>query len=58
MVAYGKLQFRPDAKGVARITQIDAPPDPKVAQFFKEMPQRERRLSRTGRNCFNVLRTA
>jgi hypothetical protein len=52
-----KFDFGPGAKEFARIPKIDAPPYPKVAQFFKEKPQRGRRPSRTGRNCFNVLRT-
>jgi hypothetical protein len=40
-VRLAKLQFGPDSKestskGFARITQIDAPPYPKVAHFLKE----------------------
>jgi hypothetical protein len=30
------LILEPSSKGFARITQVDAPPNPKVAQFFKE----------------------
>jgi hypothetical protein len=44
--------------GFARITQIDAPPNPKVAQFFKELPQRERRFVGTVRKLPHVHRTA
>jgi len=31
-----KFKFGPGAKEFARIPKIDAPPYPKVAQFFKE----------------------
>jgi hypothetical protein len=52
-----KFYFGPGAKDLPELPKIDAPPYPKVAQFFKEMPKRGRRFSKTGRNCFNVLRT-
>src|SRR5208282_4320008 len=45
-------------QGFARITQIDAPPNPKVAQFFKEVPHRGRRFVRTIGILHHVQRTA
>src|SRR5713226_6473798 len=65
MVDYGQAAIRARFKrnqvqrDLPESTQIDAPPNPKVAQFLKELPQRGRRVRPgPGRDCFNVLRTA
>jgi hypothetical protein len=60
MVAYrlAELQFGLGAKGFAGITQIDAPPNPKVAQFFKEFHNAGGGSSGTSHNCWHVQRTA
>jgi hypothetical protein len=60
MVDYelAKFEFGPGAKGFARITQDRCPALPESCSISsKEMPQRGRRFTKTGRNCFNVLRT-
>src|SRR5271168_2128916 len=56
------LRFRPDAnkpssKGICQNHSNRCPALPESCSILKELPQRGRKFDRTGRNCFDVLRT-
>src|ERR1700722_9991456 len=57
------LRFRPGAnelnsKGICQNHSNRCPALPESCSILKELPQRGRKFDRTGRNCFDVLRTA
>ena|ERR1700722_1013670 len=56
------LRFRPGAnelnsKGICQNHSNRCPALPESCSILKELPQRGRKFDRTGRNCFDVLRT-